>query len=198
MLGLLFGMCKSQHAADVKAQHERRSQKKDTKSVKEIHTHLNLQPHRSPIASEGEESLEIESFEERWLVLTRRTRCSSGTRIWAFVASPMALTLVPILLTLNLFCLPLQIAMMKKMKKVAKRVKTLSKAHWRPSQLFLMLNDKGGEKRLKLQGASSVVPSVLFYLKIPEHPVCQNRMVQFWQTELIFVFSFLVSVDLRT
>jgi hypothetical protein len=33
--------------------------------VKENHSHLNLQPHRSPIASEGEESLDIESFEER-------------------------------------------------------------------------------------------------------------------------------------
>jgi hypothetical protein len=33
--------------------------------MKEIHTHLNLQPPSSPIASEGEESLEIESFEER-------------------------------------------------------------------------------------------------------------------------------------
>jgi hypothetical protein len=65
MLGLIFGMCKSQHAADVKAQHERRARKKDTKSVKEIHSHLNLQPPRSPIASEGEESMEIESFEER-------------------------------------------------------------------------------------------------------------------------------------
>jgi hypothetical protein len=39
---LLFGMCKSQHAADVKAQHERRERKKITKLVKEIHTHLNL------------------------------------------------------------------------------------------------------------------------------------------------------------
>jgi hypothetical protein len=39
--------------------------RKITKSVKEIHTHLNLQPPSSPIASEGEESLDIESFEER-------------------------------------------------------------------------------------------------------------------------------------
>jgi hypothetical protein len=34
-------------------------------SVKEIHSHLNLQPHRSPTASEGEEIPEIESFQER-------------------------------------------------------------------------------------------------------------------------------------
>jgi hypothetical protein len=61
----LLGMRKSQHATDVRAQHERRERRKITKSVKEIHTHLNLQPPSSPIASKGEESLEIESFEER-------------------------------------------------------------------------------------------------------------------------------------
>jgi hypothetical protein len=49
----------------VKAQHERHKRKKITKSVKEICTHLNLQPPSSPIASKGEESSEIESFEER-------------------------------------------------------------------------------------------------------------------------------------
>jgi hypothetical protein len=65
IFSLLFGMCKSQHVADVKAQHERRARRKDTKSIKEIHTHLNLEPPHSPIASEGEESPEIESFEER-------------------------------------------------------------------------------------------------------------------------------------
>jgi hypothetical protein len=61
----MFGMGKSQHAADVKTQHERHARKNDTKSVMEIHSRLNSQPPRSPIASEGEESLEIESFEER-------------------------------------------------------------------------------------------------------------------------------------
>jgi AraC-like DNA-binding protein len=64
IFSLLFEMCKSQYVADVKAQHERRAKRKDTKSVKEIHDHLNLQPPRSPIASEGEESPDIESFEE--------------------------------------------------------------------------------------------------------------------------------------
>jgi hypothetical protein len=62
---LLFGMCKSQHAADVRAQHERRERRKITKSMKEIHTHLNLQPPSSPIVSEGEESPKIKTFEER-------------------------------------------------------------------------------------------------------------------------------------
>jgi hypothetical protein len=51
MLNLMFGMCKSQHVADVKAHHERRARKKDTKSMKEIHSHFNLQPLHSPIAS---------------------------------------------------------------------------------------------------------------------------------------------------
>jgi hypothetical protein len=58
-------MCKSQHAVDVSAQYERRERRKITKSVKKIYTHLNLQPPSSPIASEGEENPEIESFEER-------------------------------------------------------------------------------------------------------------------------------------
>jgi hypothetical protein len=65
IFSLLFGMCKSQHVTEVKAQHKRRARRKDTKSVKEIHVHLNLQPPHSPIASEGEESPDIESFEER-------------------------------------------------------------------------------------------------------------------------------------
>jgi hypothetical protein len=64
MLNLLFGLCKSQHTIDVKAQHERCERKKITKSVKEIHTHLNMHPHISPIAFEGEESPDI-AFEER-------------------------------------------------------------------------------------------------------------------------------------
>jgi hypothetical protein len=46
---LLFGMCKSQHTADVRAQHERRERRKISKSVKEILTHLNLQPLVSPL-----------------------------------------------------------------------------------------------------------------------------------------------------
>jgi hypothetical protein len=65
IFSLLFGICKFQHTIDVKAQHERRGRKKITKSIKEIHSHLNLKPPSSPIASEGEESPDIESFEER-------------------------------------------------------------------------------------------------------------------------------------
>jgi hypothetical protein len=59
---LLFEMCKSQHTANVKAHHERH--KRITKSIKEIHAHLNLQPPSSPIDSECEENPKIESFEE--------------------------------------------------------------------------------------------------------------------------------------
>jgi hypothetical protein len=57
-------MCKSQHTANVKVQYERQARKKDTKSIKEVHAHLNLQPPHYPIASKVEESLKIESFEE--------------------------------------------------------------------------------------------------------------------------------------
>jgi hypothetical protein len=65
MLNLMFGMCKSQHTADVSAQRERRQRRKITKLVKEIRTHLNLHPPSSLIAPEGEESTKIESSEAR-------------------------------------------------------------------------------------------------------------------------------------
>jgi hypothetical protein len=65
MFKLLFDLCKSQHATEVKAQQERCARRNHTKSVKEIHAHLNLQPPRSRIASEEEESSDIEAFEER-------------------------------------------------------------------------------------------------------------------------------------
>jgi hypothetical protein len=65
IFSLLFGMFKSQHATDVRAQHERRERRKITKLVKKIRTYLNLQPPSPPIASKGEEIPEIESFEER-------------------------------------------------------------------------------------------------------------------------------------
>jgi hypothetical protein len=64
IFSLLFKMCKSQHTADMKVQHEKRARRKDTKSIKKICAHLDLQPPHSPIASEGEESPDIEPFEE--------------------------------------------------------------------------------------------------------------------------------------
>jgi hypothetical protein len=92
MFSLIFGLCKSQHTVDVKAQHERHARKKDTKLVKEIHSYLNLQPPRPPIASEGEESPKIESFEERGLAMKWKIRCSSGTMTLALVG--LGLTMV--------------------------------------------------------------------------------------------------------
>jgi hypothetical protein len=65
IFSLLFGMCKSQYDVNVGDQHERHERRKINKSVKEIRTHLNLQPPSSPIAFEGAESPKIESFEER-------------------------------------------------------------------------------------------------------------------------------------
>jgi hypothetical protein len=59
MFGMIYGLCKSQHAADVRAHHERQARKKDTKSLKQMHAHMNLQPPRSPITSE------VESFDAR-------------------------------------------------------------------------------------------------------------------------------------
>jgi hypothetical protein len=58
-------MYKSQHVTDIMVQHERHARRKITKSVKEVRIYLNMQPPSSPIAFEGEESSEIESFEER-------------------------------------------------------------------------------------------------------------------------------------
>jgi hypothetical protein len=66
-------MCQSQHAADVRVQHESRERRKITKSVREIRTHLNLQPPSSPIASKGEESPKIDSFEERIVRFDEKT-----------------------------------------------------------------------------------------------------------------------------
>jgi hypothetical protein len=57
-----------------------------------ICTHLNLQPPSSPIASKGEESPEIESFEERIARFDEETPVHSGTVMRALVAS--ALTMV--------------------------------------------------------------------------------------------------------
>jgi hypothetical protein len=67
---LLFGMCKSHHAADVRAQHERRERRKITKSVKEIRTHLNLQLCSSPL---------LLRVKKGFLALMKKLQCSSGT-----------------------------------------------------------------------------------------------------------------------
>jgi hypothetical protein len=71
-------MCKSEHAADVRAQLERRKRREIIKLVKEIRAHLNLQPPSSPIASEGEESPEVESFESRIARFDEETPVQQG------------------------------------------------------------------------------------------------------------------------
>jgi hypothetical protein len=44
--------------------------------------------------------------------------------------------------------------------------------------IFLVLNDKGGEKRLKLEGQLSGFP-VLFYLEKSDYPVFQTELSGF-------------------
>jgi hypothetical protein len=134
----MFGMCKSQHTTDVKAQHERRARRKDTKSVKEIHAHLNLQPPRCPIASEGEESPHIESFEERVARFDVETLVQRWYRDASFsgfgfdygdMAGPSSshlLYLTPLLRQIR--------KMTKKVKKVKKKTMTMSEASRRPPQ----------------------------------------------------------------
>jgi hypothetical protein len=109
----------------VKAQHKKHVRRKDTKSVKEVHAHLNLQPPRSPIASEGEESPDIESFEESLLALMTKLRCSSGMEMQALMA--LALTMVAWLGHPHVTLLWLTLMMMK--VKEAKKKKTMSEAY---------------------------------------------------------------------
>jgi hypothetical protein len=152
IFSLLFGICKSQHASDVKDQHERRERKKITKSVKEICAHLNLQPPSSPIASEGEESLEIESFEERIIRFEDEIRCNSGMEKQASVVSVLTTvawpTHPPLTHLLLIPLLWLRLMMMKKNRK-AKKKTMMSEAYRRPPRHIFMLNDKGGEISIK-------------------------------------------------
>jgi hypothetical protein len=76
---LLFGMCKSQHATDVRAQHERRERRKITKSVKEIRTHLNLQPPSSPLLLRVMKAQKLSPSKKGLLALMKKLWCSSGT-----------------------------------------------------------------------------------------------------------------------
>jgi hypothetical protein len=76
---LLFRMCKSQHGTDVKAQHERRERRKITKSVKEIRTHLNLQPLVPPLFPRVKKAQKLRPSRKGLLALMKKLRCSSGT-----------------------------------------------------------------------------------------------------------------------
>jgi hypothetical protein len=143
IFSLLFGMCKSQHTADVRGQHERCERRKITKSVKEIHTHLNLQPPSFPIAFEGEEILEIESFEERVAHFDEETLVQQWYGDVSFSGfdfdySDMAgaSSSHPLLLT------PLLRQIHKMLKKAKMKMTMMSEASRRPPQHFLVLNDK--------------------------------------------------------
>jgi hypothetical protein len=139
-------MYKSQHAADVRAQHKRRERRKIIKSVKEICTHLNSQPPSSSIASEGEESPEIESFEERMARFNEETPVQQwygdvsfsgfsfdyGGMVGASPSHPPPFDSPP---PTNL----------QNVEEVEKKKTTMSEASKRPPQQFLVLNDKGGE-----------------------------------------------------
>jgi hypothetical protein len=123
-------MCKSHHAADVRAQHERRERRKITKSVKEIRTHLNLQPLVPPLLSRVKKAQKLRHSKKGLLALMKKLRCSSGTVMRALAAS--ALTMVAWLehphLTLLLLTLFLQ--QIREMLKKA----TMSEASRRPPQ----------------------------------------------------------------
>jgi hypothetical protein len=136
IFSLLFGIFKFQHATDVRAQHERHERRKITKLVKEICTHLNLQPPSSPIAYEGKESPEIESFEERMSRFDEETLAQqwygdvsfSG---FGFDYGGMAFT-HPHLTLSHLTLLLWQSH--KILKKVKKKMTTMSEASRRPPQ----------------------------------------------------------------
>jgi hypothetical protein len=147
---LLFGMCKSQHAADVRAQHDSRERRKITKSVKEIRTHLNLQSPSSPIASEGEESPKNETFKKGLLALMKKLRCSSGTVMRALAGSGLTMVIWlehPHLILLLLTPFIRQIH--KILKKAKMKTMMMSEASRRHPQHFLVLNDKGREISIK-------------------------------------------------
>jgi hypothetical protein len=72
IFNLLFGMCKSQHVTDVRAQHERRERRKITKSVKEIDTHLNLQPLIPPLLPRVKKAKNLSSLKKGWLISMKK------------------------------------------------------------------------------------------------------------------------------
>jgi hypothetical protein len=99
--------------------------------VKEIHSHLNLQPPRSPITSEGEESPKIESFEERiacFDVETSMQQWYGDTSFNGFVFDYVVRPVHPHLTLLPLTPLLRLMLMMMKMKRVEKKKMTMSEA----------------------------------------------------------------------
>jgi hypothetical protein len=145
MSNLIFGMCKSQHTVDVKAHHERQARKKDTKFVKEIHSHLNMQPLAHPLPLKVKKGRRLSHLMKGLLASIWRLRCSSGMRMLASVAS--ALTMVAWLGHLHLTLLHLILLIQLKPMKMKARTKTTSsEASRRPPQHLFGVNDKGGER----------------------------------------------------
>jgi hypothetical protein len=105
IFSLLFEMCKSQHATDVKAQHERRARRKDTKFVKEIHSHLNLQPLALPLPLREKKARRLNPLKKGSFALMLILRCSSGMVTRASAASDLALVERPVHPTITLRCL---------------------------------------------------------------------------------------------
>jgi hypothetical protein len=126
---LLFGMCKSQHSTDVRAQYERRERKKITKSVKEIHTHLNLQPHSPPLLPRVKNAQKLSPSKKGLLALMKKLRCNSGTTMRALAA--LALTMVSWLKHPHLTLL-LSTPLLWRICKMLKKAKTMSEASRRP------------------------------------------------------------------
>jgi hypothetical protein len=83
-----------------------------------------------------------------WLVLTQRTWYNNGMETRALVASPTALIVAPVPLTLNLLHVPLHLTMTKKVKNAKKEVTTMSEVSRRPPQLFCCLMTKGEKYQL--------------------------------------------------
>jgi hypothetical protein len=178
MLNLMFGMCKSQHTADVSAQRERRQRRKITKSVKEIRTHLNLHPPSSLIAPEGEESTKIESSEARIARFDEETPAQQWYRDanfsgfgFDFGGTAGASSSHPPPYDSLLRLIHKMMKMMKKVKKAEKMKMMMSEASRRPSVIFLVLNDIGAEISIKDRRHSSCFFSILFYLKKSDCPV---------------------------
>jgi hypothetical protein len=145
-------MCKSQHAADVRFQHERCERKKIIKSIKEICAHLNLQPPSSSIASEMKKAQKLSHLKKGLLALTIRLRCSNGMEIWASAASALTMAIWRcIILSPSSIWVPSSGPLSWWWRR---------RGRWRRGQrwiepledlpnFFLVINDKGGERSIK-------------------------------------------------
>jgi hypothetical protein len=81
-------------------------------------------------------------------------------------------------------------------KKAKTETTTMSEASRRPTQHFLVLNDKGEKYQIKFEGLA-LLCSVLFYLEKLDCPILQIRLSGFAQQNFSSIFSPLVLVDLK-